>query len=298
MGEKRRRGEAGGKYSKNPLVPVDGRRVLAAIERAGKTVSEVARKARAPQQTVNSIVKKGLPGRCRLRTRRNLARALEVSESWLSGSPDAPLPGLAPWAVHPGVRDPELPFQLDENLFRFPLEWNLEDAEERAARYQLAWTEVAELMINAWERDIENGVPEAKWALEMLRPQESGAPRVQWEEVIRGLQRLLSLAWWGPAVMTIIHELPERPEGPRGFFTRRQAKRFSERNAREWQRRRDESDELAVAGASFLRCLLRPWFDGQAEMHYETLVEVLAWANNGMLTAERQERIFGSSEPQ
>ncbi len=66
-----------GKYRDDPLVPVRGDRIRAALKRSSWTTSDLARRVGAKQQTVDLIVR-GVTSRCRRSLRARLADALAV----------------------------------------------------------------------------------------------------------------------------------------------------------------------------------------------------------------------------
>ena len=78
----------------DPLVPIDGIRLSAAIDWRGKAVNAVAREVGERQSTLNSIVN-GEVKRCRRTRRTKLAQVLRVPTLWLGGEGDLPDgPGL------------------------------------------------------------------------------------------------------------------------------------------------------------------------------------------------------------
>ena len=79
---------------KRVLVPIRGDRIRAALKRSGLSVSALARRVRAKQQTVDLIVR-GKTSRCEQDLRATLARALGTSVAVLGGEEDPKLAFLA-----------------------------------------------------------------------------------------------------------------------------------------------------------------------------------------------------------
>jgi hypothetical protein len=94
---RRRNKRQGGIYGGDPLVPIDGKRLLAAIDWRGLAVNAVARAVGEAQSTLNSIVN-GEVERCRRARRTKLARVLRVPGEWLGGQGD--LPDVPGYQVH------------------------------------------------------------------------------------------------------------------------------------------------------------------------------------------------------
>ena len=76
-----------------PLKSIDQNRLCAWLAKRGLSEKEIARRVGIPAQTLNQL-KQGKVKRCRRDVLRRLARVLGVSVSYLSGDPNAPLPGL------------------------------------------------------------------------------------------------------------------------------------------------------------------------------------------------------------
>lgn len=239
-----------GKYETNPLVPIAGERVRAAVEAAGLTVREAARKLGERQQTLDSIVQ-GHTDRCRLQRRGALAHQLGVTESWLSGAPVPPAP-IERFAGSDGA-----PYQLDENMRRF--------AEGRAygiARYQIAWARLSRAVVDAWGRDIASGVPGAEEALgQLTKGRTQGSSPWSWVTVC--IQRLLSSFGWRQAFLL--------PGGGR-------------------RQPPEADDAVAVGMASALEKALEPWFQGRQRLDFQWFCLVLSWAAGGMLTPSTRKR--------
>ena len=205
---------------------------------------------------------------------------------------------MPPWDVHPGQADPGLPFRLDENLARYPLDWIGEKAAESAARYQLAWSEIAEQVVRAWSRDLEAEKEDARKGMELLcADPQLDSDQADWGQVLVSLQRLMSLHWWRHAMLEFPPLTPEKGEAPGGFFTRDQAERLQAEAIRGAQERREAADDLAIAAASFLRVLLRPWFEGNAEVDYQVVVTALRWGASGMITESVLDRLRAAGGP-
>ena len=82
-----------------PLVPIDGSRVRAAIEWQRLTVNGAAKRMQVRQQTLDSIVR-GKTKRCYHSLREKVAALLELPAEWLGGETDL-VPGLTPWLPYP-----------------------------------------------------------------------------------------------------------------------------------------------------------------------------------------------------
>ncbi|HVS60497.1 MAG TPA: helix-turn-helix transcriptional regulator [Gemmatimonadaceae bacterium] len=78
------------RYRDDPLVAIRGDRVRAALERSGLTVSELARRADAKQQTVQ-LIYSGKTVRCRRSLRARIAKALAVGSRALGGALGEPI---------------------------------------------------------------------------------------------------------------------------------------------------------------------------------------------------------------
>ena len=150
---------------------------------------------------------RGGRGRCIASRRRRLSRLLRLSEDWLAGEDDPPLPGLPPWL--PSATAVQIPWpdswRLSSDL-EPTLDENLALYRPGAApgfdppRYQLEWGYLAERVIEAWKRDIEAGSQEALQAIGRLQPGVLGEENWLW--VIRCVARGLGLVWWRYRALT------------------------------------------------------------------------------------------------
>ena len=194
------------KYRRDLLVPISGERVAAGIELRGFSVRDAAKRLQEKQQTLDAIVQGGTR-RCRASRRRRLSRLLRLSEDWLAGEDDPPLPGLPPWL--PSATAVQIPWpdswRLSSDL-EPTLDENLALYRPGAApgfdppRYQLEWGYLAERVIEAWKRDIEAGSQEALQAIGRLQPGVLGEENWLW--VIRCVARGLGLVWWRYRALT------------------------------------------------------------------------------------------------
>jgi transcriptional regulator with XRE-family HTH domain len=74
-----------GKWQDDPLVPMSGERMHAALQHSGLGLADLARKLGQTRQTLDYIVR-GATKRCRRSRRAAIARALAVPDEWLGGS--------------------------------------------------------------------------------------------------------------------------------------------------------------------------------------------------------------------
>lgn len=231
------------------LVPIDGRRVRAAIEWRGLSVNATAHQLKVSQQTLDSIVREKTK-RCYTTLRNQLAGLLGRPAEWLGG--EQPLqPALTSW-----LPPPELgytpPLWVDENMriVRPSAEGGYTQAPQLPPRYQLAAHDLSEQITKAWKRDIGRHSAEAEKAIARLAV--GRWKKTPWDRVAMLVARLLSNFWWR-----------------RGFLAN---PKVSDQSA---------DDEFAVSAASAFAAILDPWFKGQQEVDYHWLARVLEWASAG-----------------
>jgi transcriptional regulator with XRE-family HTH domain len=85
-----KRAVADRKHGQDPLVPIRGDRVRAALDRSGESVSELARRVGVSQQRVD-LIANGTTKRCRRSLRTSIAKALGTSVRLLSDESKLPL---------------------------------------------------------------------------------------------------------------------------------------------------------------------------------------------------------------
>lgn len=257
------------KYKDNPLVPIDGARVRAAIrlQRDDRSVKATAEAIGVDHRTLDSIVQ-GKTLRTRESRLRGLSAFLHVSEAWLSGEDQAPVDGLPPWDLGSPVIPGEFGFHSDENFIRHRLDRKVSDA----PLYQLAWARMVERVIRAWKRDLEEGVPAAQSAIDLIQ---GAYPDLKlWSAVSLAVQRLMAVGWFRQVCL-----LPaDHAEGAPFIFRSREEQVLS-------------ADTWAKSVSEMLDVMLGPWFQGRQRLDYEFLVMLLRWAVAGMPTGAFMERL-------
>lgn len=262
-----------------PLVPIDGARVRAAIERKGLSVNGAAGRMKVSQQTLDSIVR-GKTTRCYQSLRDRLATLLDRPAAWLGGETDL-LPSLTPWLPLPdlGFKPPLWP---DENMriIRPPAEGDLTQRTTLPPRYQLAAHDLCKPITEAWKRDIEQDKRDAKAALsELAVGRWKNNP---WDRATMLITRLVSAFWWRRLFLKP-PALPE-PVNPARFTDaewRALCEKMTLENQRQAAEQVEADDQFADDAASALATVLRPWFAGEQELNYTGFVEVLEWASGG-----------------
>lgn len=154
---------------RDPLVPISGERLDAALERRNISRREAARLLKSQgvdvkPQTLDNLVS-GKQRKCRSTVRATLAELTGASEEWLGG-------GLATWSS-----DRALHIQMFEDL----------------PRAYLARDRIRRMLKQAWRRDLERGVA--------LVPTYRSRLEAQSEKLFRqyielAVDRLLSVWWW------------------------------------------------------------------------------------------------------
>jgi len=266
--------------AEEPLVPIDGARVRAAIEWAGLTVNRAATHVQVRQQTLDSIVRLKTK-RCYESLRDKLATLLDLPAEWLGGETDL-LPSLTPWLPYPGEagRPPRV---VDENLMGRPVPPD-GDPTTRASlppRYQLAAHQLGKKVLGAWKRDIERGNKEANEALARLGVGQW--KKHEWERAAMLITRLLSAFWWRRLFLKP-PPLPPPIDAERAYTDEEwfalSAKILKE-NRDVIAEAAEAADELAAHAAAALSSALRPWFEGKRELSYRRFLETLQWASRG-----------------
>jgi transcriptional regulator with XRE-family HTH domain len=136
----------------DPLCPIRGDRVRAALNRSGWSVSELARKVGAKQPGIDLIVR-GKTKRCRRSLLRRIAKVLGASVSVLDGSPDG-----TPWpSVFDDLHATPIAFRV---FFR--------------AVQRSAWRDKMSVYSNGFPPGLEELVDPAYWRRQLLsaRPKE------------------------------------------------------------------------------------------------------------------------------
>jgi hypothetical protein len=247
---------------------IDGARVRAAIEWKGLSVNGAAARMKVSQQTLDSIVREKTT-RCYQSLREKLSILLDLPAAWLGGE-TALLPSLTTWLPLPDLGY-KPPLWVDENMriVRPGAEGDLTQRTTLPPRYQLAAHDLCNRITEAWRRDIEQGKGDAKAALSHLAVGQW--KKNPWDRAMMLVTRLVSAFWWRRLFLKPA-ALPA-PVGP-GKFTDAEWRALGER-------REDPAadDQFAVAAASALATTLGPWFAGERELNYESLVAVLEWAS-------------------
>jgi hypothetical protein len=231
------------------LVPIDGRRVRAAIEWKGLSVNAAAHGLKLSQQTLDSIAR-GKTKRCYKSLRDQLAQLLGRPAEWLGGETHLQ-PALAPWVPVPDLGY-KPPLWVDENMriIRPSAEGGYTHATELPPRYQLAAHDLSTQIIKAWKRDISHKNTEADAAITRLAV--GRWKQNPWDRLTMLISRLISAFWWRRAFL----------KNPK----------VSDQTA---------DDEFAVSAAAVLESTLEPWIKGKQNLDYQWLGNVLEWASAG-----------------
>lgn len=266
--------------AEDQLVPIDGRRVRAAVEWNGLTVNGIAKRSGVKQQTLDSIVR-GKTKRCYHPLREKLATLLELPAKWLGGETDL-VPSLAPWLPYPELKT-RPPRVLDENLIPhlIPAEGDVSLRAALPPRYQLAAHRLGKDVFSAWKRDIESGNTEARASLSRLGVgQWKGR---EWDRALMLITRLVSAFWWR-CLFLKPGPLPEAID-PKRQYTDAEWFALGDKMARENQQRIAEeleaADQIATNAAAALAAAMRPWFEGKRDLSYRRFMSTLEWASSG-----------------
>ncbi len=262
------------KKLENPLVPIVGDRVRAAVEWRGLSVNAAATASRIPQQTLDSIVR-GETKRCHRDRRDKLAELLALPPEWLGGETDL-MPSLTPWPPYPGL-DYTPPITADEmgRVHRVPDEGPTTQRFGLPPRYQLAAAELTNRVIQAWQRDIDKGSKEAQEVLLRLSVGEWKAR--PWDLVAMLVHRLISLFWW----RRFFFRPPLLPKPIDPNVSDEEWKAAAREQQSKMAKEATSTDALATSGVKALSAALEPWFQGTRELRYERLDKVLCWAWQG-----------------
>jgi hypothetical protein len=230
-------------------MPIDGKRVRAAIEWKRLSVNAAAGQLKISQQTLDSIVR-GKTKRCYKSLRDQLAELLGRPAEWLGGEIHLQ-PALTSWLPLPELGY-EPPLWVDENMriIRPSPAGGYTHAADLPPRYQLAAHDLSTNVIKAWKRDIARKHAEAEKAVTRLAV---GRWKTNpWDRVAMLIARLLSAFWW---------------------------RRSAFKNPKVSDQTGD--DEFAASTAAALTAILEPWIKGQQELDYHWLVGMLEWASAG-----------------
>ncbi len=264
----------------DPLVPIVGARVRAAIEWKGLSVNRAARLIKVSQQTLDSIVR-GKTKRCYRSLRDRLAALLDLPATWLGGESDL-VPSLTPWLPYPELKH-RPPRVADENLIvhRPPADGDVTKRSTLPPRYQLAAHKLATEIFRAWRRDIHRGNTEAKAAFSRLSVgQWKGR---EWDRAMMLMTRLISAFWW----RRLFLKPSPLPEGidPHRQYTDAEWFALGEQMTRQNQQRIAEeleaADQIAADAATALVAAMRPWFEDKRELSYRRFMTTLEWASSG-----------------
>jgi len=264
----------------DPLVPIVGIRVRAAIEWKGLSVSRAAGLIKVSQQTLDSIVR-GKTKRCYRSLRDRLAASLDLPATWLGGESDL-VPSLTPWLPYPELKH-RPPRVVDENLMvhRPPADGEVTERSTLPPRYQLAAHKLATEVSQAWRRDIDRGNREAKAALSRLGV--GSWKGREWERAMMLIARLVSASWW----RRLLLKPPPLPEAidPKRQYTDAEWFALGDKMTRKNQQRIAEeleaADQIAVNAATALAAAMRPWFENKRELSYRRFMTTLEWASSG-----------------
>jgi hypothetical protein len=261
-----------------PLVPINGGRVMAAIEAAGLSVRRAAVHIGEKQATLNSIVK-GTVKRCRSSRRTRLAGLLRCTEAWLGGEDVSPF-GLPPWHSSDAGEE-RWPLVIDENfiLRRLTADGHYAGPTKETPRYELRALYLGEKIVLAWRRDIEAGQQEAQDAIERLIGGSSNED--SWLLVLRLVQRLIACGWWRRLLISRPNSAVPLPVTPHDA----EAETIWTWPVTEESRAEEveASEAFAIAAADSLETVLRPWLIGTHSLGYDHFSTILKWTSGGML---------------
>src|SRR5712692_1293796 len=212
----------------DPLVPINGARVRAAIEWKGLSVNAAAARMGVSQQTLDSIVR-GKTKRCYESLRQQLAAMVGRPAKWLGGETDLQ-PALTSWLPLPELGY-QPPLWVDENMriVRPAADGDLTQRTSLPPRYQLAAHDLSSEIIKSWKRDIDRRNSEAQAAISRLAV--GRWKKNSWDRAAMLITRLISAFWWRQAFL----KAPKPGTEQIGA-----------------------DDEFAVAAASALTTVLRP----------------------------------------
>lgn len=263
----------------DPLVPIDGARVRAAITWKGLSVNAAGARMGVSQRTLDSIVRRKTK-RCYQSLRDKLAQLVARPAEWLGGETDLQ-PALTPWLALPDLGY-QPPLWVDENvrIVRPTAEGDLTQRTSLPPRYQLAAHDLSTDILKAWRRDIDRKNPDAEKAIARL-----GIGRWKknpWDRVTMLITRLISAFWWRRALLNP-RELPGAIDPSQ--LSEDEWKALGRKVRGEVEQMAAEQlaadDDFATSAAEALTTVLRPWLTGDRELNYKTLVDVLEWASAG-----------------
>ena len=251
----------------DPLVPIRGDRVAAALRWKELTVNSLATALGDNAQTLDLIVA-GKTRRSRRSRRDRVAAHLGCPSEWLGGETE--LEGVVPQALLAGGTG--RPGIVDEGGFMFSVTAAEGATGGSSAAYHLACWDVSNQIIAAWERDIREGVAEASQAKESLESPEWP----EWGRVRQAVKWLLSGINWRRSLLRrpTMEELgPLSPE------------EISERLLM--------AEDFAVSQAKAFLAVLAPWLEGLRPVDYTELRVVLEYLLAGAITPSRAQAMFG-----
>jgi hypothetical protein len=229
-------------WTDNPLVPISGKRLHAAIIESDISVARLARKVGMKQPTLQYVVA-GRTRRCRASNRAALALEFGVQEAWLEGRSDS-----GPFHDRQLARAKQqgttvLPDELRVDLP--PL------AELRAAR-------LIEACLTKWEQDLRKGIappPKPESLLGQVRAHYKGQDLTLWlgsylESLVLSARTFRSLLYRFPQRLTETHS-----DLLSWYLSQ------DERFTAEWIRAVSE--------------LLKPWIEGRRQLDYTACYSLL-----------------------
>ena len=243
----------------DPLVPIDGARVRAAITWKGLSVNAAAARMGVSQRTLDSIVRRKTK-RCYQTLRDKLARLVARPAEWLGGETNLQ-PALTSWLPLPDLGY-KPPLWVDENmrLVRPTAQGDLTQRTSLPPRYQLAAHDLSADILKAWRRDIDRKNPDAQAAISRLAVGRWN--KNPWDRAAMLVTRLISAFWWRRGFL----------KGALNSGLNASLKAGTAESA---------DDDFAVAAASALTTLLQPWLSGKQPLNYESFVDLLEWASAG-----------------
>lgn len=234
-----------GKFGDDPLVPIDGERVRAAIElyrqvtirEAARRIGELLkppRQSQLRQSTLQSIVE-GRTSQCRSSLRKAIARYVGLPEPFLAGEQDD-IPGI--------IRELPIPAPGVRQLGPLSI---------LPTRAQVAARRVGVRVLKAFERDIRDGIaPRPHECSVLLRAWDNPPVRRQLFSI--GLHELLNPVRLRASLLARPTDgsPPSVPDS--------------------------EQDAIGTAVADSLEALLRPWLEGRETLNYSAFYRLLAKA--------------------
>lgn len=242
----------------NPLVPIRPDRLEEAREVAGLTVSELARRAKLRQQTVDAMRRASTVDgsrRCRQVNRDRLAAALGLpahdGSAWLGGEVDLYVDSVRRTAGGTVVRFANTWVRGKDKQFAL--------GPARPSGAQLARYRLERQCIEAWGRDYaqETGNP----------PPDAAHARARFQGLLQITYNLTDPRWWSGQFLQ--HAVPEVESD--GNVPTELMRLLDTLDTRPAHRSEEAEQQITKAAVALLQAVLEPWFEGSAELNYENV---------------------------